>query len=82
MMPGMIPLVKCRRHRKSTAPALAPENAPTYVAPQESESVSAKQEVRKFKCDVCGYVVESEKELPADFVCPVCGVDRSHFYKI
>lgn len=60
----------------------APKNAPTYRAPQESESVSAKQEVRKFKCDVCGYVVESEKDLPADFVCPVCGVDRSHFYEI
>lgn len=59
-----------------------PENAPIYVAPQESESVSAKQEVRKFKCDVCDYVVESEKDLPADFVCPVCGVDRSHFYEI
>ena len=60
----------------------APKNAPTYRAPQESESVSAKQEVRKFKCDVCGDVVESEKDLPADFVCPVCGVDRSHFYEI
>ncbi|MBP3537567.1 MAG: rubredoxin [Muribaculaceae bacterium] len=38
--------------------------------------------MRKFKCDVCGYVVESDKDLPADFVCPVCGVDRSHFYEI
>lgn len=59
----------------------APENAPTYRAPQESDSVSVKQNVRKFKCDVCGYVVESDKDLPADFVCPVSGVDRSHFYE-
>ncbi|MBS7175923.1 MAG: hypothetical protein KH056_07060, partial [Clostridiales bacterium] len=29
---------------------------------------------------VCGYVYEGE-ELPADFVCPVCGVDSSHFEK-
>ncbi|WP_438637703.1 rubredoxin-like domain-containing protein [Muribaculum gordoncarteri] len=32
-----------------------------------------------FKCDICGYEVESETNLPDDFVCPICGFDRSHF---
>lgn len=57
----------------------APQNAPTYRP--ESDSTRA-EEMRKFKCDVCGYEVESEKDLPADFVCPICGFDRSHFKEI
>lgn len=60
----------------------APKNAPTYRAEQPAASESGKQDVRRFRCDVCGYVVESENDLPADFVCPVCGVDRSHFIEI
>ena len=60
----------------------APKNAPTYRAEQDATPEPGKQNVRRFKCDVCGYVVESENDLPADFVCPVCGVDRSHFHEI
>lgn len=59
----------------------APKNAPTYRDESKSESTS-KNEIRRFKCDVCGYEVESENNLPADFVCPVCGFDRSHFIEI
>lgn len=59
----------------------APKNAPTYRAESKPEPVSNK-EMRRFKCDVCGYEVESEGDLPADFVCPLCGVDRSHFKEI
>ncbi|WP_229423272.1 rubredoxin-like domain-containing protein [Massiliimalia timonensis] len=51
----------------------APKNAPTYVA--ETAAVTS-----RYTCDVCGYVYEGE-ELPADFVCPVCGVEASHFEK-
>jgi rubrerythrin len=35
----------------------------------------------KFVCTVCGYVYEGE-ELPADFVCPVCGAPASKFNKV
>ena len=35
----------------------------------------------KFVCTVCGYVYEGEK-LPDDFVCPICGKDKSYFEKI
>ncbi len=59
----------------------APKNAPTYRAEPQPAQTSNK-EMRRFKCDICGYEVESESDLPADFVCPLCGVDRSHFKEI
>ncbi|MEZ3578108.1 MAG: flavin reductase [Muribaculaceae bacterium] len=59
----------------------APKNAPTYRAEPQPAQTSNK-EIRRFKCDICGYEVESESDLPADFVCPLCGVDRSHFKEI
>ncbi len=30
-----------------------------------------------YVCTVCGY--EAEGPLPEDFICPVCGVDVTHF---
>lgn len=51
----------------------SPEKAPTYVeeSPQETG-------IKKFVCDVCGYIYEGGS-VPADFKCPICGVDASHF---
>ena len=68
----------------------APKNAPTYpaaAAPQAASAPTAAsapsgKKMRRFKCDICGYEVETEGDLPADFVCPVCGFDRSHFKEI
>ncbi len=48
----------------------------------------------KYVCEVCGWVYDEEvgspehgiaagtrfEELPEDFVCPVCGVDKDHFH--
>ena len=48
-----------------------PKNAPSY---QESQT-------KGFRCSVCGYILEAD-ELPADFICPVCGKDASYFEKI
>jgi len=50
----------------------------------------------KYKCLVCGYVYDEEagdasqnvapgtpwRQLPDNWVCPVCGVDKSEFEKI
>ncbi len=61
----------------------APKNAPTFRsedAPESPKEVPAGR--RKFRCDVCGYVVETDTDLPDDFVCPICGMDRSHFVEI
>ena len=36
-----------------------------------------------FECMLCGYVYETdEEELPADFICPVCGATADQFEKI
>ncbi len=57
----------------------APKNAPTYVAGEKSAAAPSKE---RYRCDICGYVVETETGLPDDYICPVCGADRSHFKKI
>ncbi len=42
----------------------------------------------KWECGACGWVYDEDKEgtkfkdLPDDWVCPVCGVDSSFFTKI
>lgn len=42
-----------------------------------------KKVMHHWRCQVCGYVYEtSEKKLPEDFVCPVCGAPRSEFERI
>ncbi|MDE6854661.1 MAG: flavin reductase [Muribaculaceae bacterium] len=63
----------------------APKNAPTYVeeAPAETAGEAGESKKYRFECDICGYIVEWDSpELPADFVCPLCGVDVTHFHRI
>ncbi|MDE5632792.1 MAG: rubredoxin, partial [Muribaculaceae bacterium] len=31
---------------------------------------------------ICHYIAEVDGELPDDYTCPVCGVDRSFFNEI
>lgn len=33
----------------------------------------------KYRCTVCGYIQEFDGEMPADFVCPICGVTIEKF---
>lgn len=47
----------------------------------------------KYQCDVCGYIYDPEvgdsvggiapgtlfEDLPDDWVCPICGADKTHF---
>ncbi|MGI6030888.1 MAG: flavin reductase [Eubacteriales bacterium] len=55
----------------------APKNAPTYV---EEETAAPTEEV--WVCDVCGYEYHGDlTREPADFRCPMCRVDKSHFRK-
>ena len=56
----------------------APKKAPTYEEVEETKSKGK----YKYVCDLCGYVIETDEELPDDFVCPLCGADRSHFTKV
>jgi len=48
-----------------------PKSAPSYIEDTTS---------RGWVCDVCGFVYEGE-ELPADYICPICKVDASHFHR-
>ncbi len=50
----------------------------------------------KYQCEVCGYIYDPEngdsiggieagtafEDLPDDWVCPVCGADKTHFVKL
>lgn len=46
----------------------APKTAPTYIEEVKTNT---------WVCDICGYVHEGP--VPDDFICPICGVDASHF---
>ncbi len=50
----------------------APKKAPTYEEENPSEEET-------WVCDVCGYVHKGP--LPKGFICPICGMDESHFQK-
>jgi len=69
-----------------------PKSAPSYH--KEKKEVAAK--MAKYKCSVCDYVYDPEfgdpeggvtpgtpfEKLPDDWVCPVCGADKSQFEKV
>lgn len=39
-------------------------------------------EINGYRCDICGYVYEGENPPPADYRCPICNADASHFQLI
>ncbi len=52
--------------------------------------------MKKYECQVCGYIYDPEvgdpdggispgtpfEDLPDDWVCPVCGADKSNFQEL
>lgn len=76
---------------------VAPKNAPTYIdKSQINMNISEGKIVKKYKCNVCGYIYDPEsgdekggipegtafEELPKDWICPVCGTQKSDFTEI
>lgn len=71
---------------------ITPKAAPTYV--QDTKEAAVK--MAKYKCSVCGWIYDPElgdqdggiapgtpfEKLPDNWVCPVCGADKSAFEKI
>ena len=59
----------------------------------EPEKAEGSREMKKYQCNICGYIYDPEKgdpeggvpagtpfdRLPDDWVCPVCGADKSEF---
>jgi len=70
---------------------LTPRNAATYLKSDAKEN-----EMEKYRCRVCGYVYDPAKgdsdsnikpgtafkDLPDNWVCPVCGAGKDEFEKI
>lgn len=68
-----------------------PQSAPTFI--KEEISKTEENIMKKYRCTVCGYVYDPAlgdpdggiapgtpfEKIPADWVCPVCGVDKSKF---
>ncbi|HCI56405.1 MAG TPA: High molecular weight rubredoxin [Bacteroidales bacterium] len=66
-------------------------NAPHYIINNKSNMEEKK--MKKFKCSICNYVYDPEKgdpdggikpgtpfeDIPEDWICPVCGADKSLF---
>jgi flavin reductase (DIM6/NTAB) family NADH-FMN oxidoreductase RutF/rubredoxin len=67
---------------------VAPKNAPTYIDKSKLGLKTNDSSLKKYKCPVCGYIydeaVENVKfeELSGDWVCPVCGSEKSEFIEI
>ena len=69
-----------------------PKTAPSYIEEKKAVVIKA----AKYKCNVCGYVYDPAlgdpdggikpqtpfEELPDDWVCPVCGANKSDFERM
>ncbi len=52
-----------------------------YTDRSEDLGKGRKNEMKKFKCKICGYIYEGEN-LPEDYVCPLCKAPASQFEEI
>lgn len=71
-----------------------PASAPTFI--KEEISISRESAMKKYRCTVCGYIYDPAigdpdggiaagtpfEKIPDDWVCPVCGVDKSKFEEV
>jgi flavin reductase (DIM6/NTAB) family NADH-FMN oxidoreductase RutF/rubredoxin len=72
-----------------------PKTAPSYVEIKK-ETPMAAPKLAKYKCTVCGYIYDPAlgdpdggikpgtafEDIPNDWICPVCGVDKTQFEKV
>ena len=62
----------------------APKTAPTYIETEETAKTGGK----KYKCKICGYIYDEEKEkikfedLSNTWKCPLCKVEKDMFEEI
>jgi len=67
---------------------VAPKNAPTYIDKSKLAANPFASDFKKFECTACGYIYDETDEdvrfadLPEDWVCPVCGSEKSDFIEV
>jgi len=75
-------------HYRNVKKGAAPKNAPTYVDKSKLGKPAPEEDFARYECPVCGYIYDERKEgvkfkdLPEDWVCPVCGEEKSDFIKL
>lgn len=71
----------------------SPKTAPTYQKEETPATAPPAEQAARYTCTVCGYIYDPEagdpegkiapgtrfEELPADWVCPVCGAEKDKF---
>ena len=69
---------------RSVRNGFSPKNAPTYIDKSKIEIREEKPSVKN-KCTVCGYIYDNADhsipfdDLPDNWKCPVCGVEKEDF---
>jgi len=75
-------------HYRTVKKGAAPKNAPTYIDKSKLVKATEGKDYAKYECPACGYIYDEEKEgvkfndLSDDWVCPVCGEEKSEFIKL
>jgi len=75
-------------HYRQVRKGVAPKNAPTYIDKSKLGSKLTESGLKKFECTACSYIYDEADEdvrfadLPDDWVCPVCGSEKSDFIEI
>ncbi len=57
---------------------------PIEIKDEPQKQTTKEEKGMKYVCDVCGYVYDGDtpfEQLPDDWTCPLCGVDKSQFSK-
>ena len=75
-------------HYRRVKKGFAPKNAPTYIDKSKLAEKPEKTGLKKYECAACGYIYDEAEEpvrfadLPNDWVCPVCGSEKSDFFEV
>ena len=73
----------------------SPKNAPTYQKEAPQQPTPSAEKASRYTCTICGYIYDPEKgdpegkikpgtrfeDLPAEWVCPICGAGKDKFEK-
>ena len=71
----------------------SPKTAPTYQKDEPPKTAPPAEKAARYTCTVCGYIYDPAQgdpegkispgtrleDLPADWVCPVCGAGKDKF---